>query len=457
MTHFKNSCLLLLLLVSGSLSGQIITTYAGTGTQGYSGDEGLATDASLNFPCGVAADRNGNILVADFWNARIRCVNHITGIITTIAGNGSFVNTGNGGPATAAGINSPTGVATDKWGNMYITCDSITDAGTMYYTEQGSFVRKINTAGIITTIAGTGWAADAGDGGPATAAGIGQTNSIAVDTSGNLYICEVGSRIRKINTSGVITTLAGTGTYGYSGDGGPATAAAIYSAGALVPDNKGNLYFTDGRRIRKIDAAGIIHTIAGTDSFGYTGDGGPATDARISTYGLAIDRDGNLYFSDLIYAVIRKVSKAGIITTVGGNGIRGYSGDGGPPDSAEINIVYGVAVDTLGNIYLADVQNENIRMICPACSGLSAPEVVRPQPELRVWPLPGYGRFSLLFNTSDTDPAMVAVTDLSGKKILETACIPGRELQISVNVPPGIYLVNCTNGAHKMSKKIVVK
>ena len=172
---------------------------------------------------------------------------------------------------------------------------------------------------------------------------------------------------------------------------------------------------------------------------------------------MIVGRYGNLYFSDLIYAVIRKVSKAGIITTVGGNGIRGYSGDGGPPDSAEISIVYGVAVDTPGNIYLADVQNENIRMICPACSGLSAPEVVRPQPELRVWPLPGYGRFSLLFNTSDTDPVVLTVTDLSGKKILETGCVAGKQQQISVNAPPGIYLVNCTNGACKMSKKIVVK
>ncbi len=457
MASCKNTFLLLLLLVSGSLSGQVITTYAGAAGHAFAGDGGPASDADFDFPCGVAADINGNLLIADFWNARIRSVNSLTGIITTVAGNGTFVNNGNGGPATAAGINSPTGVTTDKWGNIYITCDSITNAGTMYYTEQGSFVRKINAAGIVTTIAGNGGATDSGDGGPATASGIGATNGISVDTSGNLYICEVGPRIRKINTAGIITTLAGNGTYGYSGDGGPATAAMIYGAGALVPDKKGNLYFTDGRRIRKIDAAGIIHTIAGTDSFGYTGDGGPATDARISTHGLAIDRAGNLYFSDLIYAVIRKVSKAGIITTVGGNGIRGYSGDGGPPDSAEISIVYGVAVDTPGNIYLADVQNENIRMICPACSGLSAPEVVRPQPELRVWPLPGYGRFSLLFNTSDTDPVVLTVTDLSGKKILETGCVAGKQQQISVNAPPGIYLVNCTNGACKMSKKIVVK
>ncbi len=453
----KNTILLLFLLFSGTLSGQIITTFAGIDGHRYGGDGGPATDASFDSPCKVAVDGTGNILVADFWNARVRYIDHITGIITTIAGNGNFVNSGDGGPATDAGISFPTDMATDKWGNLYITCDSITNGGTHYYVMQGSFVRKVNTAGIISIIAGNGSAVSGGDGGPATAAGIGQTYGVATDTAGNIFITGE-SRIRKINTVGVITTLAGNGTPGYNGDGGPATAALIYGAGDLVPDNKGNLYFTDSWRIRKIDKAGIIHTIAGSDTFGYAGDGGAATAARLGyAYGLAIDKAGDLYFSDIRYPVVRKISHTGIITTIGGNGTAGYSGDGGPPDSAEINSVDGVAVDSSGNIYLADDQNENIRMICPTCTGVSVPVAVRQKPELTIRPLPGYGSFSLLLNSEGTEPAMVVVSNLSGEKILETRCIPGKELQINLPVPPGVYVVTCIEGSDKVSKKIVVK
>ncbi len=450
--------LFLLLMLPAFSRGQVITTYAGAAGHSFAGDGGPATDASFDFPDNVAADRQGNIFVADFWNARIRRVDAATGIITTIAGNGHFVNTGNGGPATDAGINSPTGVAIDRQGNIYITCDSITNAGTTSYFDQGTFVRKVSATGIITTIAGNGSAVYGGDNGPATAAGIGQANSISVDSAGNIYIAELASRIRKIDTAGMITTIAGTGVSGYAGDGGPATAALIWGAGDVVPDNSGNIYFTDGGRVRKIDATGLVHTIAGNGSFAWSGDGGPATAAGIGhAFGLALDDSGNVIFSDLINAVVRKIDTAGIITTIAGNGVMGNSGDGGAPDSAEITSVYGVATDSLGNIYLSDVQNENIRMICTRCipAGTS---VINPVPSaLTIRPLAGYSAFSILLTTNSPGAAKLVVTSVNGEKIKETSCVPGKDLLLTLDVPPGVYIVTAITGQQQMSGKIVVR
>ncbi len=454
----KKNIFLLMILLPLCARSQIITTYAGAIGHCFGGDNGPATDASFDFPCNVAVDNLGNMLVADFWNARIRKIDKATGIITTIAGNGHFTNSGDGGMATDAGINSPTGVATDRLGNIYITCDSITGAGTIYYVMQGSYVRKISASGIITTLAGTGSAVYGGDGGPATDAGIGQTNGICLDSSGNVFIAEWSSRIRKIDLAGIITTIAGNGIPGYSGNNGPATDAQIWKAGDVVTDNCGNLYFTDASYIRKIDAAGIIHTIAGTGGSVYSGDGGPATSAGIgNACGLALDDSGNVLFSDILYPVIRKISPSGIISKIAGNGILGYAGDGGDPDSAEIKSVYGVAIDSLNNIYLSDVQNENIRMICSTCSGNSATKMITADhPELIIQSLPTYGSFNVILTSNTQNASRLIVTNMNGQKVKDTPCVSGKELQMTLNEPPGVYLVTVICGQHLLHSKILV-
>jgi uncharacterized protein (TIGR03437 family) len=338
-----------------------ITTVAGTGSQGDSGDGGPAASAQFNYPWGVAVDGSGNVYIADYNSRRIRKVAAATGIITTVAGNGTPGYSGDGGPATSAQLLGPYGVAVDGSGNLYIA-------------DSGNYViRKVVAAsGVITTVAGNGSQGYSGDGGPATSAQLNGLSAVAVDSSGNLYIADSGnSRIRKVAAaSGAITTLAGNGT-NYSGDGGPATTAQINSAAGVALDGSGNLYIADqgNQRIRKVTAAtGIIATVAGNGTSGYSGDGGPAASAQLnSPSGVAVDGNGNLYIADQNNQRIRKVSAAtGVIATVAGNGTAGFSGDGSAATSAELNWPEGVAVDGLGNLYIADTYNQRIRKVAAA-------------------------------------------------------------------------------------------
>ena len=337
----------------------IITTVAGSGVSGYSGDGGLATSAKLNQPWQIAVDAAENIYIVDANNNRIRKVTASTGIITTIAGNGVAGYNGDGGLATSARINSPTGVAIDAMGNIYIS-------------DNGNYViRKVTVStGIITTIAGTGTAGFSGDGGLATAAKLNNAWGIALDPSGNLYIADAGnSRIRKITSStGIITTIAGTGAVGFAGDGGLATSAQFNSAYFLITDISGNIFISDGNncRIRKITVAtGIINTVAGNGTCAYGGDGGAATSASINgPGGPCIDAIGNIYIPDYSNNAIRKVTAStGIITTIAGTGVAGYSGDGGYPTSAQLNAPFCVALDPSGNIYFSERFNHLIRKI----------------------------------------------------------------------------------------------
>ncbi len=322
-----------------------ITTVAGNGSSGYSGDGGPATSAELCSPGGVAVDAAGNLYIAD---AGIDCVRKVnsSGIITTVAGGGPM-NSGDGGPATSAGLLQPFGVAVDTSGNLYIA-DTLDDR-----------VRKVNASGIITTVAGSGMYVSmyTGDGGPATKATI-YPKSVAVDRSGNLYIAETtDNRICKVDKSGTITTVAGNGAEGYSGDGGPATSASLnYPLGVAV-DTSGNLYITDtgNNCVRKVDSYGIITTVAGYWAKGYSGDHGPAIRAMLNyPTSVAVDTSGNLYIADMNNYRVRKVDTSGTITTVAGNGIPNYSGDGGQAVNAELCYPYGVAVDTFGNLYIID-------------------------------------------------------------------------------------------------------
>jgi sugar lactone lactonase YvrE len=342
-----------------TLPSGIINTVAGDGIRGYSGDGGAATSAEVNIPYGLAVDSAGNIYIADLENNRIRKVTASTGIISTVAGNGTAGYSGDGGAATSAEINFPYGVAVDSAGNIYIA-----DFGNQR-------IRKVTAStGIISTVAGDGIVGYSGDGGPATSAELDSPTGVAVDGAGNIYIADLGNyRIRKVTVStGKISTVAGDGIQGYSGDGGPATSAELYYATGVAVDTAGNIYISDvvNVRIRKVTAAtGIINTVAGDGAGGFSGDGGPATSAELSSpWGVAVDTAGNIYISDVSNQRIRKVTAStGIINTVAGDGTVGYSGDGGAATSAELNYPYGVAVDSAGNIYIADTVNNRIRAV----------------------------------------------------------------------------------------------
>ncbi|HXB12338.1 MAG TPA: hypothetical protein VNZ45_10150, partial [Bacteroidia bacterium] len=271
----KKVLILSILALSASLlQAQNVYTVAGNGTAGFSGDGGLATAAELNIPYYVATDAAGNLYIADTYNNLIRKVD-TRDSISTIAGNGTPGFSGDGGQATAAELNHATYIAIDKLGNIYIA------------DYDNNRIRMINTSGIINTIAGTG-GGYSGDGGQATAAGMTLPGGVAVDKSGNVYIGEYyDNRIRMINTSGIINTIAGTGTPGFTGDGGLATAAEIHGASGVWVDASENLYITDmdNNRIRIVNTSGIISTIAGNGTAGYSGDGGQATAAEINSPG----------------------------------------------------------------------------------------------------------------------------------------------------------------------------
>src|SRR5437773_2057330 len=335
----------------------IITTVAGNGVFGFAGDGGAATDASLGVPVGVAVDAGGDLYIADYSNHRIRKVSAATGIITTVAGNGINTFAGDGGAATSASLNSPSGVALDASGNLYIAD---------YFNNR---IRKVDAAsGIITTVAGNGSPAFAGDDGAATSASLNGPVAVALDASGNLYVADQGNhRIRKVAAAtGIITTVAGNGINTFAGDGGAATNASLNYPASVALDASGNLYIADpnNNRIRKVAAAtGIITTVAGGGSS--LGDGGAATSASLyDPTALALDASGNLYIADQNNHRIRKVDAAtGIITTVAGNGSPAFAGDGGAATSASLNNPDGVALDASGNLYGADQGNHPIRRV----------------------------------------------------------------------------------------------
>ncbi len=460
MYKFKILVLILAIFISKNIQAQIITTYAGTGSQGNAGDGGPATDASLNWPGGVATDATGKVYIADFWNARIRVVDPATGIISTFAGNGSPARSGDGGPASAAGINFPIWVTIDHHGNMYIACDSLTDPYTMHYVNSGEYIRKIDTAGIITTIAGNGTITHNGDGIPATSEGFYYIRSIAADDSGNLYIGNIKSRLQKINKFGIINTVAGTGLWGFSGDGGPASAATVTDVHGIAFDHSGNIFFSDAgnNRIRKINHLGIINTIAGDTSFGYSGDGGPVTAAKINyPSAMAMDDSGNIFFSDLENYLIRKISHTGIITTVAGNRTHGFSGDGGPADSAQINMVYAIALDQYNNMYLADVGNEDIRMVCAHCSGEAVPSIPEKNyHHLLITPNPNSGTFSFSLPYSSAMPVQVTISDIFGRLIKEFTTTTNKETPVTISAPPGIYFLTSVSEAGRQTDKIFI-
>jgi sugar lactone lactonase YvrE len=332
-----------------------IATVAGNGASNFAGDSGPAVKASLNKPCAVAVDREGQLFIADSMNHRIRKVSK-DGIMSTIAGTGVAGHSGDGGPATEAKLNGPYGVAVDNKGNLYVA------------DQRNNRVRKIGPDGVITTLAGTDRRAFDGDDGPANKASLAGPDAMLVDDLGNVIIADSGNhRIRRVTPNGVITTIAGT-TQGYSGDGGPALKAQLNVPAALALDAKGNLYVGDFHNhvVRKMTVDGIISTVAGTGTRGFNGDDRSATSAQLNEPGgLGVLPDGSLVIADGVNVRVRRVATDGTIATIAGTGKRAYGGDGGPALQADLAVLDILATDAQGNIYLADYGNNRIRELSP--------------------------------------------------------------------------------------------
>jgi sugar lactone lactonase YvrE len=378
----------------------VITTIAGNGYGagtyggGFSGDGGQATSAELNFPTGIALDAEGNLYIADEVNYCVRKVN-TSGIITTVAGNGTLGFNGDGGQATAAELGGPAGIAIDAMGNIYIA------------DNNNGRIRKVTTNGIIATIAGNGNGGYTGDGGQATNAELDEPYYILLDAIGNLYISDTWNNVvRKVNTLGVITTIAGNG----------------YKAGTL--------------------------------SGGYSGDGGQATAAELShPEGLVVDAIGNIYISDYSNQRIRMVNTSGIITTIAGSGAAGYNGDGIPATTAYLQSPVGVAFDASGNLYIADSDNNRIRKVTIGGTADIEQQVTNKNEQIIIYPNPNNGFF--VIEPYSTAKQTMQLYDVTGKLVL-TQVINGKTNIDASNLAEGVYNISIISNESMVNRRLVI-
>ncbi|MCF8448308.1 MAG: T9SS type A sorting domain-containing protein [Taibaiella sp.] len=418
----------------------IITTIAGTGIAGYSGDGGPAVDAHLNSPYAVCLDLDNNLLFCDGFNHSIRKINFSTGIITTIAGTGIGGFSGDGSSASGAQLFLPQGVCTDINGNIFIS-----DGG-------NNRIRKVSSTGNISTIAGTGGAGAGCTNCPAINAELYAPAGLNVKGS-YLYVSDcLNHKIRQvILTTGIILTIAGTGTVGYSGDMGLGVNAQFNSVLDVECDNVGYLYVSDSWNgvIRKINvASNIVTTIVGTGTIGYSGDNGPAVNAQLNEpTEIYLDKNNNLFIADYRNGAIRKVDGiTGIITTVAG-GIAGYGGDGGPATDAKLKCT-DVCVDEHGNIYIADYVNDRIRKVNNAVDVNGIDKGI----ESKLYPNPTKGIFSI---HTPINISLVSIYNIAGVRIDERTCTTtDTEIDIS-NQPPGVYMVYVQCGEKQYVSKVV--
>ena len=381
-----------------NIASGLISTVAGNGSTGFSGDDGTAVRASLNSPFGLAVDSSNQVFVADLGNSRVRRVSG--GVITTTAG----TTIRDGGPATSAFLNFPGGIAVDGSNNIVVGDSANMEArrfspggnisafgqlkgmplgvasdqgGNFYVSDDEPVVVKVTPAGVTSILAGNGQDGYGGDNGPATSASISLPTSVAVDAAGTVYLTDfTHNRIRKVTSSGTISTFAGNGKFTFGGDNGPALSAS-FDPFDVATDNKGNVYIADrlNCRIRKITPDGIITTVAGNGTPGYSGDGGLATAAMLADpTGVAVDTAGNLYIAD--FGVVRRITASGLITTIAGNGtIFPSKGDGGPAAAAQLD-PWRVAVDGSGNVYVSDSVNDHVRKLTAVMVKLAAMTIV---------------------------------------------------------------------------------
>ncbi len=437
----------------GNLTAQPIFTIAGNDTAGYSGDGGMATAAMLFHPIASHYDKLGNLYVTCYDSSVIRKIN-TSGIISTFAGVGTNGYSGDGGPATAAQFNGPSGFAFDTSGNMYVV-----DA-------MNNCVRVIDRFGIIRTYAGTGIAGFSGDGGRADSAQFNHPEGCIMDKAGNLYISDgLNNCVRKINRAGIITTVAGIGgiTPGFSGDSGMATAAHLNFPIGLAMSKKGDLYIADvaNQRIRMIDSVGIIRTIAGTGSRGFSGDSGAALTAKLNfPYVICTDTSNNLYILDNNNFRIRKVDSHGIITTIAGTGVSGFSGDGGPASACTFANAAGIDVDAAGNIVLCDFDNNVVRRIGTPINGhVGVASIQTQNTSISISPNPARDIFMLDIQNAQVNQLKVQVIDIYGRITQETLLTGNAgKLHADIDVrelPSGVYLIRTLIGYEPMTAKFI--
>ncbi len=461
MNRFSLTTLLLCLFTISPTFAQIITTIAGNGTGTCIADMGNgspATGAVLGCVHGIAINDSGYIFVGSE-NNTVRKISS-AGIITAFAGNDTAGFSGDGGAATAARLYVPEGICFDKKGNTYIA-----DAA-------NHRVRRVDTAGIITTFAGNGMLGTFMGGGPATAATIGEVYCVCSDALCNIYI-SMSLHILKVDTFGIITNFAGNGAGGFSGDGGPATNASISDVYQIAFDTYGNLFLTDANdnRVRKIDATGIITTVAGSSAGGmptYLGDGGPATAGGLnSPTGVFPDACGNIYISDGYNNRIRMVNDQGIITTIAGTGYGagtsstatgGYSGDDGPATAAELYWPAFICIDPHTGLYIADERNRCVRYIhydsCRNTTGV--PFVSTPKEELRIYPNPATTSITIS-NPTSINADRYSIKNLLGQIVLDGSMNTGTQNVDISTLANGSYIISLYREGNPCGNKMFVK
>ncbi len=433
------ACFLIFICAFSQSKGQaIINTIAGNGHPGYSGDNALAVNAELSGPAGICADAAGNLYIPDFLNSVIRKVDHTTGIITTIAGNGTPGFAGDSGLATHAELFYPYCVFVDHSNNIYIA-----DAG-------NNRIRKIDqSSGIISTIAGSGAAGFSGDNGPATNALLSYPTSVCADDTGNIYIADLANnRVRMINhNDNTITTIAGS-TAAFFGDSGLAVNAKMNQPWGICLDASNDIYIADygNYRVRKIDAnTHIIMTVAGNGTSGNSGNDVDALSAQLKgPVAVYVDVNNNLYISDQTSSMVRRVNpNTRIITTISGDGNQGYSGDMHDPVNAELNGPSGICADAAGDIYIADFQNQRVRKITGLPSAVNKEAL--PAGNLNVWPNPSNGNFTVTATLSNSKEASIQVFNTLGQMLyLQTSTLQSGKLntQLHLSLAPGIYTLH---------------
>ena len=437
--------LFVLLLSNTAANAQYISTFAG-GMCGALGNGGPATLARMQTPSGVCLDKYGNVYIADQNDCRVRKVD-TSGIITTVAGTGHCGYSGDGGPADSADLRSPEGV-------------SVSNDGTIYIADYHNSAIRMVKDNIIHTIAGNGTMGDAGEGGPATDALLNTPADVAVDRYGNVYFVDQGvSKLKKVDTFGIITTIAGNGSAAFTGDGGPASAAQLNWPQGVGVDTCGNVYIADfyNSCVRKVDVVtGRISTIIGNDSLGYSGDWGPATDAVLyDASAVGLDHMGNVYVTDYYNYCIRKMDATGIITTIAGNDSLGFSGDGGPATDAKLSFPQGVAADDSGNIYIADLDNYRVRKVSNTPPPTKV-QVLGSLPQIQIGPNPSAGKFFI--NTKNSIAGLKAVLYNSiGKTEREFSIVGAYTLDIT-GMQEGVYYLTfyTDEGNFKVTKKLVL-
>ncbi|MBS1584436.1 MAG: T9SS type A sorting domain-containing protein [Bacteroidetes bacterium] len=422
--------LLIFLLLPCVLRGQIITTIAGNGTAGNTGDGEQATLANISTPIGGAFDRHGNYY---FVSANtIRKIDH-SGTISTVAGTGIPGFSGDNGPATLCELHGPQAVTTDSTGNLFIA-DAINNR-----------IRKIDIAsGIITTIAGTGVAGYNGDSIASGTASLYDPLDLCLDKYGNIYIADhANNRVRKIDATGIIHTIAGTGSGGYNGDGGDADTSEIHGAMGVYCDQSGSIYIAEGfARLRMIDTLGKIHTVAGTGTGGYSGDGGLAVNAMVHSEKVSRDRWGNIYTSEGNNNVVRRIDTNGIITTVAGTGMTGYNGDSILATAAQVSDPAGLVADSCGNLFIADAHNNRIRKISfnPDCS-MDNTTLISSAPaksKIELSPNPIQNELTI---TAGSNIKELAIINAMGQRVLWQSCNGMKQTVQTGGLSVGVYFV----------------